>query len=60
MGVVKAHEPMCVQAFCPKFAIERFDEGIVGGFARTKREQCQMGSFAGQDLFSYIPLTLYS
>lgn len=30
MGVVKAHEPMCVQAFCPKFTVERFDEGVVG------------------------------
>jgi hypothetical protein len=27
--VVKAHEPMSVKALCPKFAIERLDEGIV-------------------------------
>jgi hypothetical protein len=27
--VIKAHEPMSVMALCPKFAIERLDEGIV-------------------------------
>jgi hypothetical protein len=28
------------------------DKAVVGGFARTKREQCRMGQFASQDLFS--------
>ena len=28
-GVGKAHEPMRVQAFCPKLAVEGFDEAVV-------------------------------
>jgi hypothetical protein len=32
-GIFKAHEPMGVQAFRTKAAVERFDERIVGRFA---------------------------
>ena len=38
-GVFKAHEPVGVQAFRPQFAIERFDEGIVGRFSRPAEVQ---------------------
>ena len=32
-GVVKVHEPMCVQAFGPELAVEGPDEGIVSELA---------------------------
>ncbi len=38
-GVFKAHEPVGVQAFRPQFAIERFDERVVGRFCRPAEVQ---------------------
>ena len=35
-GVGKAHEPVAVQAFRPEPAIERFDEGVVRRFSRSR------------------------
>ena len=35
MGVVKAHEPMSVQAFLMELSVEAFDESIVGRLAGT-------------------------
>ena len=32
-GVVKAHEPVRIQAFAAEFAVERFDKRIVGRLA---------------------------
>ena len=34
--IVEAHEPMRVQAFRSEFAIERLDEGVVSGLARSE------------------------
>jgi putative transposase len=36
LGVCKAHEPVSVQALRSEAAIERFDECIVGGLARSR------------------------
>src|SRR5450432_856900 len=33
-GLVEADEPICIQTFGAEFAVEGFDEGIVGRFAR--------------------------
>ena len=38
--VVEAHGPVRVEAFCPEFAVERFDEGIVGRFSRSREVEC--------------------
>jgi hypothetical protein len=34
--IVEAHEPMRVQTFRSEFAIERLDEGIGSGLARSR------------------------
>ena len=34
--IVEAHEPMRVQTFRSEFAIERLDEGVVSGLARSE------------------------
>jgi hypothetical protein len=34
--MVEAHEPMRVQTFSSEFAIERLDEGVVSGLARSE------------------------
>ena len=39
-GVFKAHEPVGVQAFRPQLAVERFDEGVVGGLFEAAQVQC--------------------
>lgn len=38
-GIVKAHEPMRVQALRPELAVEAFDEGVIGRFAGTGKIQ---------------------
>ena len=35
-GIVKAHEPVCVQAFRSKLAVKAFDERIVRRFTRPR------------------------
>ena len=37
--VVEAHKPVRVQTFSAELAIERFDESVVGRFARTREVQ---------------------
>src|SRR5262249_43117851 len=37
--VVEAHEPVCIQAFRSELTIEGFDEGIIGGLARSGEVQ---------------------
>ena len=32
-GIVKAHEPMRIQAFLPEAAVEGFDESVVSRFS---------------------------
>ena len=39
LGVVKRQEPVGVQAFSPKAAVEAFNERIVGGFAWSREVQ---------------------
>jgi hypothetical protein len=34
-GIVKAHEPVRVQALCSELAIERFDEAVIRRFAKA-------------------------
>ena len=39
--LVEAQEPVCVQAFDPELAVEGFDEGVVGWFARPEEVECE-------------------
>lgn len=39
-GVFKAHEPVGIQAFGPKLAVEGFDERIVGRLSGAAEVQC--------------------
>lgn len=36
-GVVKVHEPVCVQALGAELAVEGLDEGVVGGLAGSAK-----------------------
>ena len=40
LGVCKAQEPVCVQTFGAKAAIECFDERVVGGLAGPGEVEC--------------------
>jgi hypothetical protein len=43
-GIRKGQEPVLVQAFRTESAVERFDEGVIGRFAR--REKSSVTPFA--------------
>ena len=46
LRVCKAHEPVGIEAFLPEASVERFDEGIVCGFAgpgEVQRDAASIG-----------------